>query len=144
MSSDVRTTTEPIGKVGEQPVTGGRCNEWIIGWNENRICKRPKGHDGDHDPKDDRQWFGLGLPKAWDFNDEDLYDCDTDKYVRSRLVLECPCCGAEHRPLISRYTEPLRGGMRWVGCDHREPYVDYVARCPKTKGLYLFTTYTPQ
>lgn len=84
------------------------------------------------------------LPDAGSWNDEDLYDDEHDIYRRGRLALDCPHCGRRHRPLLSPTRATVEFGMRWVGLDHREPYVEHIARCPRSRRWYLFTTYTPQ
>lgn len=84
------------------------------------------------------------LPDAGSFSDEDLYDYDTDRYMRGRLSLACPHCGHNHRPLLSPSVATVEFGWRWVGLDHREPYSAKIARCARTRRWYSFTTYTPQ
>jgi hypothetical protein len=84
------------------------------------------------------------LPDAGSYDTEDLYDFDVDRYKPSRLVVRCPCCDGEHRPLLSPHTERVQDGWRWVGLDYKQPEADFRARCPKTKTHYRFTTYVPQ
>lgn len=84
------------------------------------------------------------LPDAGEWDDEDLYDFDADVYRRGRLVLDCPHCTRRHRPLLSPTRATIEFGWRWVGLDHREPYVEQIARCANTRRWYRFTTYTPQ
>jgi hypothetical protein len=81
---------------------------------------------------------------AGDFNDEGLYDDEAEVYRRGRLTLTCPYCGRPHRPLLSPTTATIEYGWRWVGLDHREPYSEKIARCPRTRRWYRYTLYTPQ
>lgn len=85
------------------------------------------------------------LPNAGDLSDEDAYNDETDRYVRHRIKVNCPQCGRLNSPLCSPSTIRQAGGWRWVGLDHREPYVEYRTRCGSGCGAeYRFTTYTPQ
>lgn len=81
---------------------------------------------------------------AGSFDIEDLWSPTTDRFRPSLLVVECPVCGHDHRPLISPHTRTIWSGSRWVGCDYTQPEADYEARCPRTKDPYKFTTFVPQ
>lgn len=84
------------------------------------------------------------LPDAGDYDDEDAYNGDTDKYDRRKVRVTCPCCQNVASPLCSTKTQQTSNGWRWVGCDHKEPYCNYRATCRKCRKEYRFTTYVPQ
>lgn len=83
------------------------------------------------------------MPHAGDYSDEDAFNLDTEKFDNRKIKVECPGCGALFAPLCSRLTVPIQGGMRWVGCDHREPYETWLTR-HRCGQEFTFTTYTPQ
>lgn len=84
------------------------------------------------------------LPDAGDYSDEDAYNGDTDKYDKRKVVVTCPCCQGTSSPLCSPHTKLTSEGLRWVGCDHKEPYAAFRARCRRCRKEYRFTTYVPQ
>lgn len=84
-----------------------------------------------------------GLPHAGDYNDEDAYNLDTGKMRWWEIKVTCPSCHRLYAACMSPYTVPTGGGWRWCGCDHREPYTDWVTLC-SCGIIYTFTTYTPQ
>lgn len=83
------------------------------------------------------------LADAGSYNDEDAWNVDTDKYDLRKIKVECPGCRTRFAALCSSKTTKVADGMRWVGCDHKEPYATYVTthRCG---AQFSFTTYTPQ
>lgn len=87
------------------------------------------------------------MPDAGGWSDEELLNFDTEKYDRRKLRLECPSCGRPIAPLCSPSLEHVDAGWRWVGLDHQEPWSQYIARCPRSKGCgawFRFLLYTPQ
>jgi hypothetical protein len=83
------------------------------------------------------------LPSAGSYDDEEIYDMDADEYRRGRLVVICPNCGENAKPLLSKKTFSYDGGWGWVGLDHKEPYSWYWTQ--HTCGHdYRFKLVTPQ
>lgn len=85
-----------------------------------------------------------GCPDAGSYNDEDAWNCETDKFNPRTIKVRCPHCQHEFAALCSPLTTSTEGGWRWVGCDHREPYTTYRTRHGRCGGHLTFTTYTPQ
>lgn len=81
--------------------------------------------------------------QQWDYNDEEAYT-ENDKYDLRKIKIECPNCGREWCALMSSHTKELRNDLRWVGCDHREPYITYGTKCVRCNASFMFTTHTPQ
>ena len=81
---------------------------------------------------------------AGDYSDEDAYNCETDNYDLRKIKIICPHCGRKFAALCSKLTKLIHSGMRWVGCDHKEPYGCYETKCTKCKNDMHFTVHTPQ
>jgi len=80
---------------------------------------------------------------AGDYDDEQAWNGYTDKVDPRKIKVECPGCKRIGAPLCSTKTRIVDQGMRWVGCDHREPYGTWETTC-RCGQRYTFTTYTPQ
>lgn len=92
------------------------------------------------DPRYDTVWDDNG----WGYNVEDCWNGETDKFDPRKCKVSCPNCKREFAALLSKFTKHVRGGSRWVGCDHKEPYDDYATICIGCQTAFRFTTYIPQ
>lgn len=104
-------------------------------------CDECCGHgceDGHCDPISDK----TETRNAGDFNDEDAIT-ENDKYDKRKIRVPCPHCRRVSSPLCSPKTKETSSGMRWVGCDHQEPYASFKTTC-RCGGNYIFTVHTPQ
>jgi hypothetical protein len=77
------------------------------------------------------------------YSDEDAYNDETDRYDLRKVKVACPGCKRVFAALCSPHTETTSSGWRWVGCDHREPFVSYRTKC-RCGRKFRFDTYTPQ
>jgi hypothetical protein len=84
------------------------------------------------------------LADAGSYSDEDAFNCDTDKFDKRKVKVVCPHCHNVSAPLASYKTTELNSGWRWCGCDHKEPFTTFKAKCRKCHKHYRFTVYTPQ
>lgn len=77
-----------------------------------------------------------------------IEDCITenDKFDRRKFgKVKCGECSQEFNPFYNKTLTVERDwNLRWVGCDHREPYMEYSCRCTKCKTELFFTVYIPQ
>lgn len=84
------------------------------------------------------------MKHAGDYSDEDAYNCDTDKLNYRKLKIICPNCKHKCAALLSPHTKKIDSGWRWVGCDHKEPFMKMESLCRICREKYTFTVYTPQ
>lgn len=84
------------------------------------------------------------LADAGSYSDEDAFNCETDKFDKRKVKVVCPHCHNVSSPLASKKTVELSSGWRWCGCDHKEPFATFKAKCRKCRNWYRFTVYTPQ
>lgn len=94
------------------------------------------------DPDGYKGW--RALPQGWDFNAEEMYLEDEDRWSKRLCVIRCPVCKRDGRPLERSSTFYVGGGMRWVGLDYQEPYSDYRTQCGRCHAMFRFTIHTPQ
>lgn len=66
---------------------------------------------------------------AGSYDGEYATNFDTDKLDPRKIKIQCPKCGRVFAALCSQKTKLVDSGMRWVGCDHREPYANYETAC---------------
>lgn len=95
----------------------------------------------------ERPWTsvqGQLLPDAGTFNDEDNYHPESGRYNRRALNVTCPNCARTFAPFMSRLTTLADAGTSWVGCDHTEPYAQFVTRCGRCAQTFTFRTFIPQ
>lgn len=87
--------------------------------------------------------FGKDVLWAGSHDDEDAFNCDTDRYDRRKIRVSCPHCKRVGSPLCSPKTIQYKSGWRWVGCDHKEPYSSHVTQC-RCGGKYRFDVFIGQ
>jgi hypothetical protein len=90
-----------------------------------------------------RLYFDGSGFETWDYSDEDAWT-ENDKFNTRKIRVVCPNCGREFCALSSKLTVYIDGGLRWVGCDHREPYARWGTRCTRCNCKFMFETHTPQ
>lgn len=83
------------------------------------------------------------VPRVGDFDCDDVTNFDTEKDDWRKIKTECPHCRKQCCPMLLKKLEQTDSGWRWVGCDHREPYAEFIAT-HSCGGQFRFSIHWPQ
>lgn len=78
------------------------------------------------------------------YYDEQMYIEAEDRYSERLMVVQCPHCNRNGRPLERKRTYVVESHWEWVGLSHQEPVARYLTWCSSCGEPYKFSIHTPQ
>ena len=78
------------------------------------------------------------------YNNEFAFNEETDEYLKSKIIVDCPYCNRKFHPHLCKTEVHLDGGWEWVGYDYKQPYDKYGVSCPRCKKPLIYTEYIEQ